>query len=450
MRFSWPALALVLALAPPALAGSVRKDVREALKERPERAAALALEKALDDADSAEAAKVVVNLILKEDRPEMLQEVAVRALADMRDEAVLPIVAGLARKGTFEERLRGVEVLGRTETLAAHWVLMELIADPDAGIRTAVAGVLAATSTDDDRETFEGLLGDPAWTVRSVAAGTLAHIGATGTVPLLVDALAGAEGRLIDDYHLALQSITGKRFGLRLAPYVEWWGRKTGETRAIPEFTPPRPSFESPLFVTRSRRILFVLSVGQTMREDHGSSDSAPSVLSAVRDVDPALAEELSEAKTKLDVAKIHLRVMLRTLADGVAFDVASYSSSPTFAFGSLEPANDRTRKKAESRVKNLSPGGGGDLYGALLRAFDPRAKDPYGAADGPDTLVLLTDGNLAEPVSKDSLEVQLAVERWNRVRQLRFLVAAVGVSDGTLLGALGGDLPQGAIVEIP
>jgi hypothetical protein len=262
--------------------------------------------------------------------------------------------------------------------------------------------------------------------------------------------LAREDGRLIDDLTDALESVTGERFGPHPHRYLDWWSKQTGKTVAESDWIPPRPAFESPLFSTRSRRILFVLSVGETMKQPHGRSAPDAGLLARVARAGEDLSKELEEAETKLDVAKVHLKVMLRTLADGVKFDVLIYSSSPTFAFGDLTAADDRSRKRAEGRIQGLSPGTGTNFDGALTRVFDPKGKDPFGATDGPDTVVMLTDGSLGRPGREDMLEVSRSVGRWNQVRQLRFLVAAVGQADVGFLRGLGGSIPRGDLVTIP
>ena len=47
----------------------------------------------------------------------------------------------------------------------------------------------------------------------------------------------------------------------------------------------------------------------------------------------------------------------------------------------------------------------------------------------------LLSDGRLASPGTTDRNQVVMAVRRWNRVRQIRFVVISVGPSDDSVLG---------------
>lgn len=449
-RTAFLTLAGLLLLGVAARADTLRHSVLDALKEKDTRTSALALEQAVAGQDSKAAAELLVSQVLRKERPETVHEVAVAALSRMASDEAIEVVAAVAREDGLEQRVRAIEVLGRSEAAKAHWALMALSTDPSPVVRTAVASALAWTVRESDRETFVALLDDPAWTVRSVAAGALYQTSGAESVPPLAYGLTRESGRLIDDLTDALESITGERFGPHPHRYLDWWTSKSGKTVAASDWIPPRASFDSPLFATHSRRILFVLSVGETMKQPHGRSRPDKTLLTEVGRAGEDLAKELDEAKTKLDVAKVHLKVMLRTLADGVQFDVLIYSSSPTFAFGDLTAADERSRKRAEGRIQGLSPGTGTNFDGALERVFDQKGKDPFGATGGPDTVVLLTDGSLGRPGREDQLEVSRSVARWNQVRQLRFLVAAVGQADTSFLGGLGGSIPRGELVSIP
>jgi len=433
-----------------ALAGSLRRDVLSALKEKNLRESAIALEKRLSGEDSAAAADLLIKQILRKERPETIHEVALNALAAMVSDEALARLIEEVKQGPLEVRLRAIEALGRNEGSKAHWAVLGLLQDPVAQIRTAAGSALSYSVRTSDRETFEAMLGDPAWTVRSVAAGALYQLSGPEPVPALAKALAAAEGRLVDDLTDALESVSGQSLGPYPHRYLDWWAKKTGKTGEKTKWVPPRPSFRSPIFRTRSRRILFVLSVGETMKQAHGRSPPSDRLLGEIASVGKDLAKDLKAAKTKLDVAKVHLRTMIRSLEDDVKFDVLVYAASPSFAFGSLTAADARSRKRGEGRIQGLSPSTGANLHGALIKCFDPRSKAPFTAEGGPDTIVLLSDGGLGKPGSEDRLEVGLTIYRWNQVRQIRFLVAAVGQAEVGFLGGLGGVIPRGSLVTIP
>ena len=183
------------------------------------------------------------------------------------------------------------------------------------------------------------------------------------------------------------------------------------------------------------------------MKDPVSNAAADDKVLLAIAAAGADLADDLRAAKTKLDVARVHLRAMLRTLKDGVEFDVMAYSGSPSFAFGKLTGADASSRKRGEGRIASLSPGGYGNLHGAIVRAF---GKDPYDGAEGPDTIVLFTDGALAEPGSKDSTEVAASALRWNAVRQIKFLAVATGQAEDGVIGRLTAGPPEGGTASVP
>lgn len=459
MRIRVPAVGLALFLGATTAGGapSLRRAIQDALSERDPRARAVELDRVLRTASGADDAATIFSMVLARDEGESMNEVAVGALGALADPAVLDVLAAKALEGPFRERCMALEVVGRSR---ADWaggekaagLLRDASVDPEPMVRAAAftsMGDLGAASL---REPLERGLHDPDPVVRSAAIHGLGRIGDEKAVPALAAALRGEKGRLVDDLSAALQAVGGQRFGASPERWERWWAEKQGGTAPPPgpEWTAPRPAFLSGLVVTRSRRILFVLSVAKTMDDAVNGAPGPPEVVDPVLAAGADLVKELGEATTKLEVARTHLRAMIRTLEDGVEFDVMVYSGSPTFAFGRLTPADDRSRKRAEARVRSLSAGGYGNLHGALARVFDPKGRDPYTAADGPDTVVLLTDGNLEEPGSEDRLEVGAGVRRWNRARQILFLPVAVGTSEHTLLATLASGPPRGRVVGAP
>ncbi len=431
--------------------GDARSEIERALHARTPAERASALGTALDGKDSGETADAVLDLVVARDEPQAVLEVGLRALARMKDPAVLTAVEKAAAAGPLRQRACAIEVLGRAVSPAAGGPLLPLLADPDAAVRTAAATALARRADETTRGNVEALLADPVWTVRSAASYALARIGSRRSIPALCAAMRPADGRSVDDCTLALRTITGQRFGADPVRYLQWYARQEKlELSPPPLFEAPPASFRSLVAATRSRRILFVLSTAETMKDPVSGAAADETVLGTVREAGDDLARDLADAKTKLDVARVHLRAMLRTLADGVAFDVCAYSGSPAFAFGRLTPAGADSRKRAEARIASLSPGGPANLHGALVRAFDPRGRDPLAAEDGPDTIVLLTDGALAAPGSTDVAEVAQSVARWNAVRQVRFLVVGVGQCEEDLIGRLAAGPPEGAAAHLP
>lgn len=429
---------------------TLRREVQRALKINAQGEQASAVAKAFDGHDSAAAAEVAIGLVFDREIPQRTLEAAMLAVARMQDPGVVPALRRAAEEGTPVERVRAVEALGRSEASGSAGSLVALSVDPAPWMRTAVATALGRKD-EAVASAAEDLLADPVWTVRSAAIATLSRLRVQRAVPALCRAMRASEGRLVDDCVMALRTITGERFGADPARYEGWFAQQEGKApTAAPDWSAPAGSLRSPLLFTRSRRILFMLSTAETMKDPVSGAAGDDSVAKAVAAAGADLLDDLKAAKTKLDAARVHLRAMLRTLEDGVEFDVLVYSGSPTFAFGGMTAADASTRRKAETRIASLSPGGRANLHGALVRAFDPHGKDPMFAREGPDTIVLFTDGALEEPGSEDATEVAGAAVRWNAVRQIRFLVIAVGQTEPSVVGRLAAGPPEGGTASVP
>jgi hypothetical protein len=426
----------------------LKKAVRKALDEREPRRRASALGKAVRGADGAGAVKLLVRSVLAEDDSEIVKNIAVVTLGRMKSPEALPTLRELAGAGTLDVRVRVVRAIGRSRLPEATTILESLADEQPGAVRTAALVALAQRADETAARTFLAALDDELWETRSAAVEGLLALGARDHVPALCRRMKLETGRLVDDLSDALAGVTGKAFGPDPGRYLALVD-ESGGTRAPETWKPPPLSFESPLVATRSRRILFVLFRGESMGDAVEGADHAEGVVAVTEAVGEDLAEELQAATTKLQAAQVHLRTMIRSLRDGVRFDVLTYAS-PDFVFGKLVVSSPRTRRKAESSIARLSASGIGDLYTALERAFDPRAKDPLGAPEGPDTIVLLSDGNLQEPAVTDREEIQRAVEHWKSVRQVAFQVVGVGQSVANVLSPLAESAPSGAYVTVP
>jgi hypothetical protein len=440
-------VAVPVALAGPGTVETLRRDVQRALKLRTPGEQATAMGQAFSGQDSPEAAQVAVDQVLDQDEPQLVLDAAMNAVARMQKPAVVDVLRKAADSGPQLRRLRAIEAMGRSAVTSASGAIVPLTGDTDAAIRAAAVTALGRR----DESVVEGVeaaLADKEWTVRSAAVSSLSRLGAKRSVPALCTAMRAETGRLVDDCTVALRTITGQRFGADPARYLAWWaGQEKKEAAPPPAWTAPPLSFESLILGTRSKRILFILSTSDTMKDPVSGAAADEKIVASVAAAGSDLADDLKAAKTKLDVARVHLRAMLRTLKDGVDFDVMVYSGSPSYAFGKLTVADASSRKRAEGRIASLSPGGYGNLHGALVRAF---GKDPYAGEDGPDTIVLFTDGALAEPGSKDPTEVAASALRWNAVRQIRFLVVATGQAEDAVLGRLAAGPPEGGSASVP
>ena len=64
--------------------------------------------------------------------------------------------------------------------------------------------------------------------------------------------------------------------------------------------------------------------------------------------------------------------------------------------------------------------------------------------------MVLFSDGRLAYPGLEDRNQVVMALRRWNRVRQIRFIVVSLQPADDAVLSPLAGGPPAGLTIRLP
>ena len=443
-------------LAGPARA-EVTQDVVRALRERDDRERARLLEGALRGVDSAAAAEAVLRKVLPKARNAVDTEIGIHALSRMSSlEAVTAMAAVAADPGDLGRRTEAMEALGRSVADGAASTLLALSRESDPRIRTAAISALGERHQGHHDEALTAALDDEDWRVRSAAVWALARQGRDDALPALATRMRKERGRLVDDAAAALASVSGERLGARPGAYLRLWADRTGSPSPDLDepWDAPPPTVRAPLLESRSGRVLIVLSTGESMKEEVRVPPLSASAAAALLAAGADLVADYEAAATKMDLARIHATAMIRSLADGTLFDVAVYAASPTFAFGEFVSADARTRKRAEARIARLSPGGGGNLSEMLLRTFDPTGKDPLGAARspdvGPDTVILFSDGRLAYPGIEDRNQVVMAVKRWNRVRQIRFLVISLQPADDSVLGPLAGGPPAGVDLRLP
>ena len=129
-----------------------------------------------------------------------------------------------------------------------------------------------------------------AWPVRAGAIRGLVHMRSTESVDALVEYLAQAEGRLVDDTASALAALTGRAPSADAEAWKLWWGAARTSWIA-PDAVPDGPRVvvsdgaPQPLGVpTRSLRVVFVLD------------GSEPAALDAMRAAAGKALDELPEA----------------------------------------------------------------------------------------------------------------------------------------------------------
>ncbi|MFM8980471.1 MAG: hypothetical protein ACKOSS_08420 [Planctomycetia bacterium] len=280
------------------------------------------------------------------------------------------------------------------------------------------------------------LLVDPSWRVRAAAIDAAVKLWDPKVVPLLIERVGAEGGRLHDDAHEALRTITGEDLADDADIWRAWWQQKQGEVQLGERPAPDRHGrirrtgahvkvdkgqavesrtaafFNLPL---RSDRMLFVFdlsgSMGKAARRDSsgGSGGEKP--------------------ETKMDITRREFAKTLEALPESSLVDLLVYrypSGFPprpevTRALGKLQPCNAPTRRKLVEWLGQAEARGWGAFYEALLAA----------SQDDVDTIVLLSDGVPSRGAYDRPFRLLEEWRRANRFRRVAIHTVLVG-SSGT------------------
>lgn len=280
------------------------------------------------------------------------------------------------------------------------------------------------------------LLVDPSWRVRAAAIDAAVRLWDPKVVPLLIDRVGAEAGRLHDDAHEALRTVTGEDLADDADIWRAWWQQKQGEVQLGERPAPDRfgrikrsgprvkvdkgqvvesrtaAFFNLPL---RSERMMFVFdlsgSMGKAARRDASTTGSP------------------EQAETKMDITRREFAKTVEALPEATLVDLLVYrypSGFPprpevTRALGKMSPCNAPTRRKLVQWLGEIEARGWGAFYEALLAA----------AQDDVDTIVLLSDGVPSRGAYDRPFRLLEEWRRANRFRRVAVHTVLVG-SAGT------------------
>lgn len=319
------------------------------------------------------------------------------------------------------ELRQAVVTLGRLLASDADWEdeLVELARDPRAAVRLGAAVALLELRTPAAIEALHRLLGDPDWRVRVEALEQVADLRRRRSVPVLIDRLDVERGRLRRDVALVLRLLTGLDHGTSAARWNAWW-RAEGEAFRLPPAEVARAAEKERAQRRRtnqttasfygmevvSDRVAFVVDTSGSMSQRAGSKGRT----SAERDQDTG--------PTRLDVANEELTNALKRISPGVLFNVVFFSSGVAPWQDELLAKDEETEAAALAFTGRQRPGGGTNLFDALLAALEDRRVD---------TIYVLSDG---DPTAGQAVEPALILERigeLNRTRKIQVHCISIG-----------------------
>lgn len=340
------------------------------------------------------------------------------------------------------------------DTAALVGALLGMIADKEPVVRTIAAASLGRIGDGTATSALVGLLGDESWQVRASAVQALSKLRQKEAIEPLI-ALMQEEGRLQDDAARALKSITSLDFGVDPDGWKSWWAR-TKDRFEVPELPKPgrtrRPATaKSPNdpaqrdraearykaskryygIPTPSQRILFILDVSRSMRDE-------VDILKPERLVDL----EMTSGR-KIDIAKAELKRAINSFEGRTAINILVYHTEVDRWSKKLVELTDSKRRQAIAFIDKQEPRGRvgpvksrpgrraaapntdegrTNIYGALAAAFKVSGIGTYDKHydTAVDTIFLLSDGS---PTAGELTNPQEILEEIRRLNSLRRVV---------------------------
>jgi len=392
---------------------------------------------ALDRDHAALAAQRQIEARLREVCLEGWRKLAPRLSPASADELAALFLVRLAEERRPFARAILVEMAGAVPSAAVTPALMELAtsrAEPPEIVATALAA-LGRRGESGATPAAVAALSHADWRVQSEAVEALRLMHRRSSIPFLIARLEQAQGRLRDDLGFALRSLTGERFVADPATWRDWWQRRQGDftmpDRPAERLVVPEEGEGGTRFFgigSFSQRVVFVLDVSGSMAEPMRTGTDA------------------ATRRSKLDVARSHLKSALAGLASDAHFDVLLYAERVEACFPRLQRADDANRQAALRFVETQQPRSGTNIHGALLAALelgDADAASRTGASSASrrppdvDTIFFLTDGYATSGLVRTPGLILNEIASRNRTRRVRIHTVGVGDHDRAFLQAL-------------
>jgi len=339
-----------------------------------------------------------------------------------------PHLRGLLRARERGVRRAAVSAMGRHGLLDPAWraEMLELADSRDPAIRMGATTALVEIRTADAIAKLHELAADDNWSVRLEAWQRIGELRQKESVPVLIERFVAERGRFREDLHAILRVMTGIDLGRDPQRWQTWWERE-GEAFEVPSYAqaqaaeaarcgdPEREGGTSSKsffgVLVPSERVVFVLDISGSMRLPAKGDERSRSDFDVTR-------------RTRLDIAKEQLSLVLRRLEDEVLFNVIFFETNVIPFSKKLQKMRKRTRQQVLRFVHEQVSAGSTALYPALKLAFEDELVD---------TIYLLSDGAPTEGEITDIAVIRQAVQRWNAHRKVKIHGITVG-QDSTLL----------------
>ena len=288
--------------------------------------------------------------------------------------------------------------------------------------RQAATLGLAEAGDDEALAALHVLVADETFPVKAEAIRAIVRVRSRSSIPVLIEGLANATGRLRSDFHEALVELTAKDLGSGAGPWQTFWSKES-ESFQMPS--------ESSSRTAKRKRSQRDRAKGADSRAAFYGLEVISEGFVLVIDTSGSMAKKVGTGRdTRLDRAKEELVKTIDRVPEGALFNIIAFSDGSKPMSDGLIPMNDKSREEALGYVKLLRQGGGTNIYDSLEVAFDDERVD---------TIYLLSDGDPSVGDIVDPVALQSEVERWNSVRGVKINSIAVG-QDHQLLRGLAKD----------
>jgi len=268
-------------------------------------------------------------------------------------------------------------------------------------------------------------LGDPtaSWDLAAAAVQALRLLHQKASIPPLIEFLKREDlGRLRDDTHKALMSLTGEKHGPYFEPWNRWWEEEHDRFHLPPnpvDTTSSAEAGEGSTFYgihTFSKRVLFILDISGSMDQVPKGGEGPP--------------------RPKIQVARQELLGFILSLDENATFNVIFFNHEVVPWQQKMVEATETAKRRAKKWIESQDPVGGTNIHDALEAGFR-MATGGGGSEPVVDTLFFLTDGRPTAGKVQDADAILEEVKEWNRTARLTIHCVGVGDHDQAFMEAL-------------
>jgi hypothetical protein len=363
-----------------------------------------------------------------EDESATIRAEAIRVLGQRGDKAHLSKLEQHLDALDAEELRAAVVALCRINRADPRWMrkLLQMANSGRTEERMGAAVGLLEVRTPEAVEVLHELLHDSSWRVRFEAMQQIGTLRRSSSLPILIARLDLETRRLQDDLARVLRLMTGLDHGATTARWRLWWDDQ--EPNLV------LPPYEIALAAEMGREERREASVTQVTFYGLGILsdrlafvvDISGSMSAAASWRDEKTKTEGGPRTTRLAVAKEELSRALKGLSPGVLFNLVFFSSGVSSWQDELIPMDEKVLVEALEFTNRHGAGGGTNVFGALMAAFD----DPE-----VDTLYLLSDGEPSVGEIIDTAKIHDRVLRLNETRKIRIHCISIGESSTFMKG---------------